>query len=461
MVEPQKCRQLQAPIRDIIAEGGAATDSRTRLVRGEVLSVADGAVKVAALAPPRTLETLRGFETRSAERTTTFDLPFDTLLLATGSSYAWPIKPSPQSYGLAGRRIAVELANDQLRRASSVLVVGAGPVGVELAAEIIEEFPDVSLTLVSNKDRLLPALPDAMGAAALAWFRARGVTVILEDSVPVRRFGMSRRSSADMSDLDDALASSDEEGEVSDDVAAPPARVRRRRKAGQRPRQASDVDDSDDANGVEPGAAGGGLGPATGELPQRHIRTAGGVDIHAQVVYTCVGQVATVEYVVASESLRGCMTSGGLLRVGDDLRVEGHENIFAVGDVIAHKSMEQKLAHTAELTGLAAAENVVRLMEGRPTLPYPEGFAHSDKTPRIVVITLGRREAVLRFNNIVLVGWLGRRVAAAAKVFIEWSKMLQARRHWFGLWVWKLGDDLALWANRTIVRPPVGNEPMR
>ena len=84
----------------------------------------------------------------------------DYLVLASGSSYAYPAKPNADT--------TVE-ALDELRRthkeladAERVLIVGAGPVGLELAGEIKEVWPDKHVTVVDPTEQLLPAFEPEM-----------------------------------------------------------------------------------------------------------------------------------------------------------------------------------------------------------------------------------------------------------------------------------------------------------
>jgi NADH dehydrogenase FAD-containing subunit len=75
-----------------------------------------------------------------------------------------------------------------LRSASSVNIFGAGLVGVELAAEIAETFPEKKLTLRSREPQLLPGFPEKAQKYALDWFRSRNVTIILENSIPPSKY---------------------------------------------------------------------------------------------------------------------------------------------------------------------------------------------------------------------------------------------------------------------------------
>jgi apoptosis-inducing factor 2 len=77
------------------------------------------------------------------------------IVLATGSTYPFPAK--------AGARTAAEAhdlvtaAHTALRAAARVLLVGAGPVGVELAGEIKAVWPGKHVTLIDIADDVLGA----------------------------------------------------------------------------------------------------------------------------------------------------------------------------------------------------------------------------------------------------------------------------------------------------------------
>src|SRR3954470_24531659 len=51
--------------------------------------------------------------------------------------------------------------HEQVRPAERVLILGAGPVGLELAGEIKEVWPDKQVVIVDRTDQLLPGfLPE-------------------------------------------------------------------------------------------------------------------------------------------------------------------------------------------------------------------------------------------------------------------------------------------------------------
>ena len=86
-------------------------------------------------------------------------IPFDALVVATGSSYAFPTRVSKPQRSLT--LPTFDTINQQLQQARSVLVVGGGAVGVELAAEVATDFPSKKVTLVHSHEWLgADGLPD-------------------------------------------------------------------------------------------------------------------------------------------------------------------------------------------------------------------------------------------------------------------------------------------------------------
>jgi NADH:quinone reductase (non-electrogenic) len=97
----------------------------------------------------------------------------------------------------------------------------------------------------------------------------------------------------------------------------------------------------------------------------------------------------------------------GRILVEPDLRVRGHDRIFAIGDVAAGDDPLPQLAQPALQTGRHAAEQIRRLAGGEPT----EAFSYHDKG---IMATIGRNSAVvqlatgLRFRGgLAWLAWLG------------------------------------------------------
>jgi len=77
----------------------------------------------------------------------------DYLVLATGSRYPFPAKSSEQSAEDA--RDSYRTAAAELNSAEHALLLGAGPVGLELAGEIRTSHPDTRVTIVDPADEIL------------------------------------------------------------------------------------------------------------------------------------------------------------------------------------------------------------------------------------------------------------------------------------------------------------------
>jgi apoptosis-inducing factor 2 len=89
----------------------------------------------------------------------------DYLVLATGSSYPYPAKPNPASTSIAEQLEDLRHTHKELVGANRVLILGAGPVGLELAGEIKEVWPDKCVTIVDRADQVLPGfLPEVRDA---------------------------------------------------------------------------------------------------------------------------------------------------------------------------------------------------------------------------------------------------------------------------------------------------------
>src|SRR5437879_2605330 len=80
-------------------------------------------------------------------------LSADYIVLATGSKYPFPAKTDLIDTHHAQEQ--VRQAHPALAQAERVLLVGAGPVGIELAGEIRHAWPDKSIVLLDVADEIL------------------------------------------------------------------------------------------------------------------------------------------------------------------------------------------------------------------------------------------------------------------------------------------------------------------
>ncbi|KAE8037350.1 hypothetical protein FH972_009943 [Carpinus fangiana] len=103
-------------------------------------------------------------------------IPYDFLVIATGHTYPVPERRTE-------RLNQFKAENQKINSAGSILIVGGGPTGVELAGEIAVDFPDKKVTLVHNGSRLLEFIGPKAANKTLHWLASKKVEVILEQRV--------------------------------------------------------------------------------------------------------------------------------------------------------------------------------------------------------------------------------------------------------------------------------------
>ncbi len=101
----------------------------------------------------------------------------DYIVLATGSANLAPFKS--ETGDIEELRANVRRWHDALVAAQSVLIIGAGAVGTELAGEIAHSLPDKTVTLVSSDDVLFRGKSRKLGVSLQAKLEAMGVKVIM------------------------------------------------------------------------------------------------------------------------------------------------------------------------------------------------------------------------------------------------------------------------------------------
>jgi len=110
------------------------------------------------------------------------ELPYDRLILATGSSPIVPRIPGVEKEGVLSLKTFEDAELLRAFSGKSVVVVGTGPVGIETAVAF--RRLGWSVTLVELQDRVLPRMFDAPIAGSLRMrLEAKGVSVFLEEGV--------------------------------------------------------------------------------------------------------------------------------------------------------------------------------------------------------------------------------------------------------------------------------------
>ncbi|GFP95664.1 apoptosis-inducing factor homolog a [Phtheirospermum japonicum] len=209
---------------------------------------------------------------------------------------------------------------EKIKCAKSILIVGGGPSGVELAAEIIVDFPDKKVTLVHRGLRLLEFIGEKAGKKALDWLTSKKVEVILGQSVNLNS--------------------------VSSDGA---------------------------------------------------YETSGGETVIADCHFLCTGSPIGSLW-LKETLLKDKLDSHGRVMVDEKLRVKGHDNIFAIGDITDIPELKQGfLAHAH---AVVAAKNMKLLMKGESESKLSSYKAAS----ATALVSLGRREGVAQIRCLTMAG---------------------------------------------------------
>eukprot|EP00475_Leptophrys_vorax_P043028 TRINITY_DN8155_c0_g1_i1.p1 TRINITY_DN8155_c0_g1~~TRINITY_DN8155_c0_g1_i1.p1 ORF type:complete len:458 (+),score=140.03 TRINITY_DN8155_c0_g1_i1:112-1485(+) len=112
-------------------------------------------------------------------------IKYDYLVLATGSSYAFPGRIAEVEAEKAHQKY--QKFHEIVAESQNILVVGAGPVGIELAGEIAHAYKGTKkVTILSAAAKLLPNPPelsDKLRIALRVELEKLGVEVILGDRV--------------------------------------------------------------------------------------------------------------------------------------------------------------------------------------------------------------------------------------------------------------------------------------
>jgi NADH dehydrogenase FAD-containing subunit len=196
------------------------------------------------------------------------------------------------------------------------------------------------------------------------------------------------------------------------------------------------------------------LGCPLQNLGDKSVTFADGKTLEVDLVYKCVGVTPNTGFLkqgALSASLKG---PRGSVIVNDHLQLEGFDNIFCAGDMNFHaRSNELKLGHTAEVNAALVSKNILRLVRSRneKLLSYPEGVVGNAVTPVIYDLSLGKYDATLAFNSLVLNGGL----AAVVKWMLEWTKVAAASHRPVGIVFWIIADFVSNLLGRTLLPTPM------
>ncbi|KAK9170314.1 hypothetical protein Syun_002454 [Stephania yunnanensis] len=103
-------------------------------------------------------------------------IAYDYLIIATGHKDSLPRTRTE-------RLEQFKADNRKIKSANSILIIGGGPTGVELAGEIAADFPEKKMTLVHRGPRLMEFVGEKASKKAHDWLVSKKVDVLLNQSV--------------------------------------------------------------------------------------------------------------------------------------------------------------------------------------------------------------------------------------------------------------------------------------
>jgi len=119
--------------------------------------------------------------TKNTVITSKSKFPYDYLVICSGSDYNLPMKD--KSTITATRADALAKYTERLKKSESVLIIGGGLVGVELAAEIIEKYPNKKVIVAHSKSELIERNPKKARDYAYRFLKKRNVNIIFNERV--------------------------------------------------------------------------------------------------------------------------------------------------------------------------------------------------------------------------------------------------------------------------------------
>lgn len=109
------------------------------------------------------------------------EIAADYVVLSPGASNGGIFKPAGAN--IESFLAAQEHVEQQIRVAKSIVIVGAGAVGTELAGEIAHHYSGKSVSLVSAEPSLFPGFPPKLGKGLERSLRKMGVRLVLGQRV--------------------------------------------------------------------------------------------------------------------------------------------------------------------------------------------------------------------------------------------------------------------------------------
>lgn len=110
-------------------------------------------------------------------------IEYDYLVFACGSSNDFPGKLPLGSSQENAEQLYEELRN-KVKESKNIVIIGGGPIGIEMAGEIVDEYDDKNIHIIHSRDTLCdPALSAKFHKNLLDAVKKKGINVVLGERV--------------------------------------------------------------------------------------------------------------------------------------------------------------------------------------------------------------------------------------------------------------------------------------
>ncbi|KAI1741961.1 FAD/NAD(P)-binding domain-containing protein [Xylaria scruposa] len=109
------------------------------------------------------------------------EIPFDYLVVATGTKLRAPGTMQDDEKPLSVKYL--QAYQQQLKDAKSVAIIGGGAVGVQMATDLKEIYPDKEVTLIHSRNQLMPVYHEKLDEIIKARFQELGIKLVLGSRV--------------------------------------------------------------------------------------------------------------------------------------------------------------------------------------------------------------------------------------------------------------------------------------
>eukprot|EP01084_Bolivina_argentea_P194836 334384_1 len=351
---------------------------------------------------------------------------FDYCFICTGSKYASPIKvnayPTVSDNIYLKNRVAMfeeiysKLNNYNNTHRKYIAVIGGGPVGVELTAEIADRFPRTDITVIDANSHLCRLFPNSTQRYLEQWIENR-------DNITLRlntRIKQIITPSVGCNSCDEFA--DDETSEL-----LPNETVKQERQSNKFQLIISQFMDIEQYK--------------SDDITMSHYQLKLENKLHKyeklefDMVFRCAGFQPNSEILRNNIQFENCLTDKyQFIKVDEWMRVVNNKNIFALGDVIHQPRVNEiKLAHTAEIHAQYFRDLMVYLEKHNGEdislfTPYHEWLLGHKITnnkdtqkkwnmPLVFTISLGMVDGSMGFGEILLNGV----ISVLMKWFIETS----------------------------------------